>query len=148
MSKKSRVQQKEVSRQSIHRAIGWTMLLVWLLFGMLLEMLHGFKLSAYLLDEIRREFWSLAHFHGVAFGILHLIYVRWADADELSAAQRKTASRLLIWGSLLMPLGFFLGGAWHFEGDPGVGIFLAPIGGVMILVLAGVQAYASWGNVN
>ena len=129
-----------------HRIFGWTSLFIWLVFGTTLEMLHGFKVSAYLLSDIRQEFWSLAHFHGVAFGIVSLIYVRWAAAPELSASQQKWASRLLIAGSILMPLGFFLGGLVHFEGDPGIGVFLAPPGALLILIVAGIQARAAWGQ--
>ncbi len=127
-----------------HRIFGWTSLLIWLLFGTTLEMLHGFKVGGFLLDEIRREFWSLAHFHGVAFGIVSLIYVRWAEADELTESQRKLASKLLIAGSVLMPVGFFLGGLVHFEGDPGIGVFLSPIGAILILLVAALQTKAAW----
>lgn len=127
-----------------HRIFGWTSLFIWLIFGTTLEMLHGFKVGGYLLDEIRREFWTLAHFHGVAFGIISLIYVRWAEADELTETQRKLASRLLIAGSILMPFGFFLGGLVHYEGDPGIGVFLAPIGALFILIVAGLQTKAAW----
>lgn len=127
-----------------HRIFGWTSLLLWLLFGTLLEMLHGFKVGSFLLSEIRREFWGLAHFHGVAFGIVSLIYVGWAEADGLTPQQRILASRLLIVGSILMPVGFFLGGLIHFEGDPGIGVFLSPIGALFILIVAGLQTRAAW----
>ena len=142
--KTSKRQSDDMQLRQLHRLFGWSSLLLWLIFGTCLEIFHGFKISDYLLDELRREFWSLAHFHGVAFGIINLIYVKWADAEELSSCERKLASQLLIWGGLLMPVGFLLGGAWHFEGDPGVGIFLAPIGAIMVLGLAGLQTRAAW----
>lgn len=127
-----------------HGRFGWTWLLLWLLVGVTLEMLHGFKASDYLLDPIRREFWTLAHFHGVALALVNLIYVRWAEGDQLPTGQRNLASWALMAGSVLMPLGFFLGGLFHFEGDPGLGIFLAPPGALLILFTVCLQTLAAW----
>lgn len=125
-----------------HRRYGWAALLLWLLFGLILEMLHGFKFSNYLLDPIRKEFWSLAHFHGAALALANLIYVQWVDAPL--PAQRNLASYCLLIGSILMPLGFFLGGLVHFEGDPGIGIFLAPPGALLILVAVYLQVVVAF----
>lgn len=36
-------------------------------------------------------------------------------------------------GVVLMPIGFLLGGLWHYESDPGVGIWLVPIAAVMVV---------------
>jgi hypothetical protein len=33
----------------------------------------------------------------------------------------------------LMPIGFLLGGVWHYESDPGVGIWLVPVAAVMVV---------------
>src|SRR5690606_12227628 len=38
--------------------------------------------------------------------------------------------------SLLLPLGFFLGGLWHYAGDPGLGVLLVPVGGALLVVAA------------
>ena len=73
----------------LHRRYGWTALLIWLSFGTLLESLNGFRSSAYLLDPLRREFWTLAHFHGALLALLNLIYIRWAENPALSAEQRR-----------------------------------------------------------
>ncbi len=127
-----------------HGRFGWAWLLLWLLVGFTLEMLHGFKANAYLLDPIRREFWTLAHFHGVALALVNLIYVRWAEGNQLPTGQRNLASWALMAGSVLMPLGFFLGGLVHFEGDPGLGIFLAPPGALLILLTVCLQTIAAW----
>ena len=127
-----------------HRRYGWVALFFWLLFGLLLETLHGFKISDYLLDPLRREFWGLAHFHGATLALLNLIYIQWAESPTLNAAQRLWASRTLIGGSVLMPLGFFLGGLIHFEGDPGLGIFLAPVGALFILYAVALQVGNAW----
>jgi hypothetical protein len=127
-----------------HGRFGWTWLLLWLLLGFTLEMLHGFKISEYLLDSIRREFWTLAHFHGVTLALVNLIYVRWAESEQLPVNQRNLASWSLIAGTVLMPVGFFLGGLIHFEGDPGLGIFLAPPGALLILFTVLLQTIAAW----
>ena len=34
---------------------------------------------------------------------------------------------------MLLPGGFFLGGVTFYSGDPGVGVLLVPIGGVLLL---------------
>ena len=127
-----------------HRRYGWTALFLWMTLGLVVESLHGFKLSAYLQDPLRREFWTLAHFHGALLAMLNLVYVRWAEAPGLGTAARTHASRTLIAGSALMPLGFALGGAWHYEGDPGLGIALAPLGALLLLFPVIVQARAAW----
>ena len=57
-----------------HLSIGWWLILAFLLLGVTLEFLHGFK-SSYLLDvsnETRRLLWRLSHAHGVLLGMLHL----------------------------------------------------------------------------
>ena len=33
-----------------------------------------------------------------------------------------------------MPMGFFLGGVVIYDGDPGLGILLVPIGGILLFV--------------
>lgn len=127
-----------------HGRFGWTTVLIWLTFGLVLEMLHGFKSTGYLLDPIRREFWTLAHFHGVTLALVNLIYVHWAENETLRLDRQTLASWALLGGSILMPVGFFLGGLIHFEGDPGLGIFLAPPGALLILFTVLLQTMAIW----
>ena len=57
---------------------------------------------------------------------------------------RARASGALIAGSVLMPVGFLLGGLHHYEGDPGFGIFLAPLGALALLYPAAVQMRGAW----
>src|SRR5262245_26239800 len=127
-----------------HRRFGWTALLVWMCAGLVLESLHGFKQAAYLLDPLRRELLTLAHFHGALLAVVNLVYVRWAESPGLAAGTRERASRALIAGSVLMPLGFLLGGLIHYEGDPGLGIFLAPLGALALVYPAALQTRAAW----
>ena len=127
-----------------HRRFGWTALFVWMCGGLLLELFHGFKLGDYLLDPLRRDLWTLAHFHGALLSVVNLVYVRWAEAPGLSDAARARASLALIAGSVLMPVGFLLGGSFHYEGDPGLGIFLAPLGALALLYPVAIQARGAW----
>lgn len=134
--------EEKLSRR--HRRFGWTALLAWMCVGLLLELFHGLKLAGYLLDPLRRELWTLAHFHGALLSVVNLVYVRWAEAPGLSAAVRARASRALIAGSVLMPVGFLLGGLQHYEGDPGLGILLAPLGALALLYPVALQVRGAW----
>jgi hypothetical protein len=127
-----------------HRVFGWSALFIFLLGGYGLEMLEGLKLSSFVLDSIRREMWTLAHFHGALLGLVNLVYTSWADREPMSRALKARASSSLLVGSILLPLGFFLGGIAHHEGDPGIGILLVPAGAVLLLFAVGAQARASW----
>lgn len=125
-----------------HRRYGWTALFLFLSFGSLLEGLLGFKSIGLLMDPLRRELWSLAHFHGAMLAIINLVYSQWAE--NISSSQQNIASWSLIFGSILLPLGFFLGGIAHLEADPSLGIFLVPVGTLMLLYTILLQLIASW----
>ncbi|MFN0151194.1 MAG: hypothetical protein ACKVU1_10880 [bacterium] len=127
-----------------HRRFGWTLLFVYLLFGYTLEAFEGFKAESFVLDAIRREFWSLAHFHGALLGLLNIVYAPRAEPEGMSAASARRASASLIAGSVGLPLGFFLGGLVHHEGEPGAGIFLVPVAALFLLYAVGAQAAAAW----
>lgn len=131
-----------------HTRFAVTMLFVALAFGIVLETLHAFKAVAYLMDPVRREFWSLAHFHGVGLGLVNLVYISWAERSSVGGTglwnSTRSASTSLMAGSVLLPLGFLLGGIGHYGSDPGLGIFLAPVGAALILYAIGVNALALW----
>jgi hypothetical protein len=131
-------------RSRAHARFGWTLLLVALAFGAVLETLEGFRWAPLVRDAWLQRLWSLAHFHGAAFGLLNLLSAQWADTRALSEGRRTSASRALMLGSAAMPLGFLLGGIGHPEGDPSIGIFLAPVGGLLVLYPVAVQAIAAW----
>ena len=114
-----------------HLAIGWWSLLIFLSLGIVLEVLHGLKVSSYLNvgNETRRLMWTLAHAHGTLLALIHIAFSvtvpmipKWADSS------RRLASRALTAAGILMPLGFFLGGVQFYGGDPGLGILLLPAG--------------------
>lgn len=110
---------------------GWIGLAIWMSAGLLFEGLIGFRVPLYLADEVRREMFRLGHAHGTLLNIILLLYglcIR-SGAVDLGAA----ASVCLRAGSILMPLGFVLGGAFHYESDPGALVFLAPLGGLLVI---------------
>lgn len=119
---------------SPHLRLGWTLIAIAFAAGLLLETLLGTKAVVVAQDALRKELWSLAHFHAAFLGLLNLVYPRISDAR----------SRLLLLGSVLLPLGFFLGGVAHPEGDPSLGIWLAPIGAVLLVYVASVHALRAW----
>lgn len=113
--------------------VGWLLLAVSLPMGVTLEALHGFKVGWYLASEMRRELWRLAHAHGTLLGILCLVFVALAPA-HLADGARVSIARLLRWGAVLMPLGFFAGGILNTEGDPSLGIVLSPVGATLLII--------------
>jgi hypothetical protein len=120
-----------------HLRFGWWSLLVFLSLGLLLEALHGFKVGWYLeiANSSRRFAWTLAHAHGTLLAVINLLFG--ATLHRLSAWSprwRALASTCLLAATVLLPGGFFLGGLFPYEGDPGIGIFLVPVGGGLLAV--------------
>ena len=102
--------------------------------GVVLETLHGFKLGWYLDvgHEMRRLMFTLAHAHGTLLALVNIaagLTLRAVPGFVLA----HSASRSLLWGAVLLPAGFFLGGLVIHDGDPGLGIVLAPIGALLLL---------------
>ena len=117
-----------------HRRWGWASLALFGLAGLLLETAHGFKLPMLVDHETRRTMWRLAHAHGTLFGIIHLALAAQVDRDPTSAGERASGvSWALCAATLLLPGGFLLGGAWYYDGDPGLGILLVPLGAVALI---------------
>lgn len=118
-----------------HLRFGWWMLLLFLTLGLVLEVLHGFKVGAYLnvSNETRRLTWTLAHAHGTLLALINLGFVSMVRlVPEWPGRHRAIASVCLRGSTLLMPAGFFLGGLFPYSGDPGLGILLVPVGGLML----------------
>jgi hypothetical protein len=123
-----------------HLRWGWAGLAVFLSLGLVLEALHGLKHGSYVgLDvETRRTMWRLAHAHG---GLIALVHIAFAlSCDDLAADRLATPSICLRLALVLLPLGFFAGGAWFHAGDPGLGVLLVPVGGLLFLV----GVWSSW----
>jgi len=118
-----------------HLRVGWWSLLVFLTMGLVLEALHGFKVGWYLemANSTRRFAWTLAHAHGTLLGLVNLLLgATLHRISAWSARTRAIASNALLAATVLLPAGFFLGGWFPYEGDPGIGIFLVPVGGGLL----------------
>jgi hypothetical protein len=112
---------------------GWWSLLVFLSLGGVLETLHGFKIGWYVDvgNETRRLMFTLAHAHGTLLALVNIVVgltVRILDRFEL----RPSVSFALIWAAILLPAGFFLGGIVIYDGDPGLGVWLVPVGAALL----------------
>jgi len=119
-----------------HLQFGWWSLLTFIVLGLLLEALHGFKIGAYLNvpNATRRLMWTLAHAHGTLLGLVHLGFAfTLRSARAWPVKPRDAASVCLCGAGVLIPGGFFLGGVFVYEGDPGLGIVLVPVGGALLL---------------
>jgi len=121
-----------------HAWFGWWGLLVFVALGLLLEIMHGLKIDFYLnVDhEVRRLVWRLAHAHGGLISVVHIGFA--ATIATLPAIQfgrrMRLASTCLVSSTILLPGGFFAGGFGLHGGDPGIGIFLVPPGGLLLFV--------------
>ena len=105
--------------------------------GLALEILHGFKVAAYVnvSNETRRTLWTLAHAHGALLGLVNIVFAITVRL-RLGRAQSgyRLASRSLLAATAAIPAGFFLGGCFTYDGDPGLGILLVPVGGMLLLI--------------
>lgn len=132
-------QQSPVARA--HLRFGWFALAVFATMGMVLEALHAFKVGAYLDvgNEVRRLMWTLTHAHGTLLALVNIAFALSLDRLTWSDAHQRTSSRALLAASLIIPGGFFAGGWFAHSGDPGIGAWLVPAGG-MLLVWAAANA--------
>lgn len=118
-----------------HLRFGWIALLVFATLGLVLEAAHAWKSSAYLGvgNEMRRLMWTLAHAHGIGLSFLHFGFAGTLKlVFETTAPRLDLAGRFLRWATVLLPGGFFLGGVTTYAGDPGVGVWLAPVGALLL----------------
>ena len=119
-----------------HVRLGWWWLLVFAGLGLILETLHGFKVGAYLnvSNDTRRLMWRLAHAHGTLLGAVNILFgLTLRSATGATFRDPRTISSLLIGASILLPVGFFLGGVQFYGGDPGLGVLVVPVGAVLLL---------------
>lgn len=133
------------SQARFHVRFGWVVLAVSLILGLVLELLHGFRIDWYL-DvgvENRRLMFTLTHAHASLLAVLNLVFVataRWL-APGLAVTVASWALRI---GTILLPAGFFLAGLVLAGADPGFGIFLAPVGGAAVIVAVVAAGIASF----
>jgi hypothetical protein len=119
-----------------HLRIGWIALATFVTLGMALEALHAFKVGNYLdVDHsTRRLMWTLSHSHGTLLGLVNLAYAALFERMKLGGRGAGLISHFLVGATVLVPGGFFLGGASFHDGDPGLGVLLVPLGGAMLVV--------------
>jgi len=120
-----------------HLRFGWWTLLVFAAIGLFLESLQGFKVAAYLdvSNETRRLMWRLAHAHGGLLAVVNILFalsLKNQPPAAIPGVQRISVS--LIAATILLPLGFFLGGVIVYGGDPGIGVLLVPVGAALLLL--------------
>jgi hypothetical protein len=119
-----------------HQVWGWRLLLIFLSLGLVLEGMHGFKVGFYLdpKNSMRRELWTLAHAHGTLVSVVHLLFsLSISGKWWFNWRRAKLASQLLFAAGALLPGGFFLGGTAPPEGDPWIGIWAVPVGGLFLI---------------
>ena len=134
------------------RRFAWTSLFAWVLFGLALEAAHGFKMSVYLDDSLRRTLLRLAHAHGVILSLVVLAYgdrgapllAPASSPSSSSGTRSRRVGGLLRAGALLVPLGFALSAIRASESDPSLPILLVPLGGVALLGALGQVAFGAW----
>jgi hypothetical protein len=119
-----------------HLAFGWWLVAVFTAFGLLLEAAHGLKLGFYLDvgSATRRLSFTLGHAHGTLLGFANVAFALSIEKAKMSGLARARVSFLLRSASVLMPLGFILGGLSTYAGDPGFGIVLVPPAGVALVI--------------
>lgn len=128
----------------LHFRFGWWSLLGYLTLGAVLETMHGFKVGWYLDvgNETRRLMWTLAHAHGTLLAVVNIVFGVTVAHVNWTARSLTFASNSLMAASLLMPLGFFLGGMFIYSGDPGLGILLVPPGALLLFLAVLFTAWA------
>jgi len=126
---------------SRHLRQGWWALFAFLALGVMLETLHGFKIGWYLSAdvEMRRLMFTLAHSHGTLLALLNIATgLTMRSVPEFNPGNAPSSA--IRWGSLILPLGFLLGGAIIHDGDPGVAVLLVPVGAILLLYGVGSSA--------
>ena len=125
-----------------HLLFGWCALFGFALLGLALEAMHGFKVGWYLDvgNETRRLLLTLAHAHGVLIALVNLAFAATLRSLEEPEGMPWVASPCLISAGVLVPAGFLLGGLIVYGADPGLGIFLLPIGAALLII--GIAATA------
>ena len=120
-----------------HLQFAWWSLLCFLTLGIMLEAMHGLKVGWYLESafQTRRLMLTLGHAHGTLLALVHAMFAASVFALPVDTKKwRRWASPCLMGASVLLPSGFFLGGIFIYDGDPGLGIFLVPLGASFLFV--------------
>jgi uncharacterized membrane protein len=90
----------------------------------------------YLDNQVRQDLWRAGHAHAGVLLILSLVMLRYVDEANLSERWRWVARSGVPLAAILMPTAFFLSVVSPNATEPNGLIFLAPVGG--LLLVAGV----------
>lgn len=146
MSGNGQVDRAVLASARRHQCFGWWALLVFVALGAVLETMHGLKVQFYLAvtGETRRLLWTLAHAHGTLLALINIVFGLSLPAlTGFTPRARTLASRCLYAATILLPAGFFLGGAIIHDGDPGLGVLLVPAAVVLLVVAVFLTARAA-----
>lgn len=141
-SRVARVTRQELSQH--HFAIGWVGLAIAVMGGVALDAMLGTKTGLYLdvENETRRLMWRLAHAHAAGVALVHIALGAYLNTTQAEVSfSLRMASRLISVALLLLPAGFALGGIQLFGDEPGLGIFLTPIGGLALAAATVIVAF-------
>jgi len=94
-------------------------------------------------NDTRRLMWTLAHAHGVGLALIHVLFALSLPALPAQPGRNRLVSRCLLAASVLLPGGFFAGGAIYYAGDPGPGILLVPVGAFLLITALFLVARAT-----
>ena len=122
----------------------FSFLLFCALTGVALEVLLAYK-SSFLLgpqNETRRLLLRLGHAHGSLVSLFTLVWL--SLARQINVKSTSKIGRLYLLSAVLMGSGFCLAGLTANERDPGVVIFLVPIGAALLLLSFLLSAQASY----
>ena len=119
-----------------HLVFGWWAIATFTLLGLVLEAAHGLKIGWYLdlSNSTRRLAMTLGHAHGTLLGLVNIAFAVSVKHLKLSPTSLARASIALRAATVLMPLGFLIGGMFVYAGDPGIGIVLVPPAGVLLVI--------------
>jgi len=86
-------------------------------------------------NETRRLMWRLAHAHGTLLGAVNILFALTLKASAPATMPGLARiSGTLVAATILLPIGFLVGGVVFYGGDPGVGVLLVPVGAVLLLL--------------
>ena len=125
----------QVAWGRFHLRLGWWSVLVFLSWGIVVEgfVAFGWEYYGEPGTEMTRLMWRLAHVHGALLGMVHLAFgTSIFLATAWTSSTRRIASYCLTWAGVLLPLGFLLGGLFAADGDPSLGVFLVPLGALLL----------------
>lgn len=133
MAKRSKSIEHYVHR---HLVFGWWCLCGFIVLGLILDYFHAFKVGWYLDvgNESRRLMGTLAHAHGTLLGGLNVAFALTIERrQERALPFCRFASPCLMSATLMIPAGFLLGGVFTLSGEPGVAVFMVPVGALLLL---------------